>query len=645
MPKYDPEEMGEALVFDASLQPGRVLPLARGIRGTGVAMLLMLCGALGATPIQDSDAELRRHFQTAREAQDAGKLDVAEREYSAALRLQPELAQVQASLGLVYYLQARYEDSARMLGKAVAHDVSLRGVNLFLGIDYVKLSQPKRAVPLLERAVAQEPSNREAATWLGTALWDAGREPEAIRQLRKVAHAFPTDPDASFMLGQAYRNESVRETASLVASIGAPLYHLIFGDIYTQQKDWPKATGHFQRAIQQDPLRTGAHYGLGEAYLRQGKWDEARQEFQRELSVAPDFSAAEARLAQIAIVHGERGEGLRLLNDALRTTPEAVAFALGLPVLPGSGIIEPVDATTRERYVQALPALRAAAAGAARSLALAAVYLRLGFDQDAQREWTVFLVAVPPRTAIANSYERARAEFHRHDFEAAEADLDAALAANPEDRQARYLLARTHQFLSLVVLNRMLDNAPDSFRAHQLLAQTYDQREENDKALVEYRTVERTNPALSGLHFAIGHILWKLDQPGEAIPELEQELRLNPGHAEANAEIGTILVSQHFADRAVPYLEKALHLRPDLAAAHLELGKALYQHKNFARAEQELKRALPWDPEGNVHYLLGVVNHNLGRAEESQAEFAESRRIKAERLAGVKIGAARESQP
>jgi hypothetical protein len=42
---------------------------------------------------------------------------------------------------------------------------------------------------------------------------------------------------------------------------------------------------------------------------------------------------------------------------------------------------------------------------------------------------------------------------------------------------------------------------------------------------------------------------------------------------------------------------------------------------------------------------LGVVNRNLGRTAEAQAAFAESRRIKAERLAGVKIGAALESQP
>jgi tetratricopeptide (TPR) repeat protein len=566
-------------------------------------------------------------------------------EYSAALRLQPEVAQIQASLGLVYYLQSRYEDSARMLGKAVAREPGLRGVNLFLGIDYVKLNQPRLAVPLLQRAVAQEPLNKEAARWLGTALWDAGQTGEAIRQLHTVAQTFPTDPDALFMLGQAYRNQSVREIESLVSSIGTPIYHLVFGDLYTQQQDWPRAVWHFQRAIERDPHQAGGHQGLGEAYLRQAKWDEAREEFRRELSVVPDSAPAGARLAQIAIVQGEPNEGLRLLNAALRTAPEQAAFALGLPVLPGSGIVESVDATTRERYTQALPALRAASDSAARSLALAAVYLRLGLDPDAQREWAIFRAAMPSRPPVANLYERVRAEFHRHEFESAEADLSAALAANPRNQQARYLRARTYQFLSLVVLNRMMAAAPDSFRAHQLLAQIYDQREENDKALAEYRIVEKTNPALSGLHFAIGHLLWKLEQPDEAIAELEQELRLNPGHAEANAEIGTILVSQHFAGRAVPYLEKALRLKSELAVAHFELGKALYQQKSFARAEQELKRALSWDPEGNVQYLLGVVNRNLGRAEASQAAFAESRRIKAERLAGVKIGEMREPQP
>jgi len=117
--------------------------------------------------------------------------------------------------------------------------------------------------------------------------------------------------------------------------------------------------------------------------------------------------------------------------------------------------------------------------------------------------------------------------------------------------------------------------------------------------------------------------------------EFEQELRLNPAYAEASAAAGTILVSQHQADRAIPYLEKAIQLKPGLMLAHQELGKALFQRQEFARADKELRKALADDPEGVIHYLLGNVDKQLGRDAEANAAFAESRRIKAERLNAV----------
>lgn len=461
---------------------------------------------------QNADREAEQHFLAAQQAQSAGNLNTAAREYDAVLRLHPGIAEVYGNLGLVYYLQRKFEDSAGAFEKALALKPNLRGADLFVGIDYVTLYRSKRAVPHLEKAVDEEPMNKEARSWLSNGLWDSGETAAALDELRKAVHDFPGDTDFLFLLGEAYRKSANREVESVLKAVprDGPFYHRIYGDIYATRHDWDKAIAHYRRAIQLDPHCAGAHYGLGEVYLQQERLDEAQAEFRREPQRDPADTASQQELAS-------------------------------------------------------------------------------------------------------------------------------QLRADPKNWKARYLLGKTYQQLSLSVLDRLLKTDPNSYRAHQLQAQTYAYREENDKALAEYRIVEQAHPELPGLHFAMGELLWKGHENAQAMAELEQELRLNPDHAEANGVMGAILVSEHQPDQAVPYLRKALRLKPDLVMVHEQLGKAYFEREEFAQAVAELDRALSSDDEGNVHYVLGMVYKKMGRMNEAKAAFEESEQIKTERLAKARI--------
>jgi tetratricopeptide (TPR) repeat protein len=599
---------------------------------------------LGTDPSsgQEADSEASRHFLDARKAQASGDLKLAAQEYLAVIRLEPDLAEARVNLGLVYYLQARYNESAEALEKSLSLKPGLRGANLFLGIDLVKLGRSQRAVLSLKRASAQEPSNKEARTWLATALWDAGQEREAILELRNAEKVFPADPDVLFLLGQAYRNAGNEEMERVLAVVGTPLYHQAYGDIYKEQLAWNQAMGHYRRALEKDPNWPGAHLGLGGVYLQQAKLDQARSEFQAEAAIGHS-AAATARLAEIAVLQGQPEDALRLLNEAIQKDPDAAANALGMPPLPFGGNA-PSSENVKTKYQQSAEVLQSAPPSPARSLILAAVDLRLDLREESAQEWQRYRAVVRSPAPSGSDFERALREFEQHDFDDARSHLITFLAAHPHDTPARYLLARTSRALSLSVLADMLSVAPDSPRTHQLMGEALAEREENEKALAEYRIVEAAAPALGGVHFAIGQLLWKMNQADAAMAEFQQELHLNPAHAEASAAAGTILVRQHQADQAIPYLERALQLKPGLQVAHQELGKALYQRREFAKAEGEFRKALANDPEGNVHYLLGNVYKQLGRDAEARAAFAEARRIKSERLNAVNAESAEKMQ-
>jgi tetratricopeptide (TPR) repeat protein len=580
---------------------------------------------------QETDSDALRHFNDAHKAQDAGDFDTAAREYLEVIRLRPDAAEGYASLGLVYNATGKFAESARVLGKAEKLKPGLPGVSLYLGIDYEKEHQAALAIPHLAKAVRLDPASKDAQSWLGQALWDEGRTQEALVQLRKTSLLFPSDPGLLLVSGEAYHKAAeLGIQRVLEGATGTPLLHQVYGDIYKDERAWENAAAHYYRALEQDPHWQGAHFGLGEVALHRDKLDVAAQEYRHELTASPGSAASMARLAQIAMLENQPDEALAQLSNAIHLSGYQAANALGLP-RPYPAGSEDLSQHAQEQLRSCIPALEAAPANTARSLALAFANARLGRDASLSG-WSDFSSSAP-QPSVSNSHERGLDHFYRQDFESAAADLSAWVKLHPNDLQAGYLLARTYRNLSLSTLEHLLAVAPDSYAAHQLLAETYQNAEQDEKALTEYRVVEGMVPDLPGVHFSIGHLLLKMSQQDQARDELAAELRLNPDHAEANAEMGTILLDRLDAANATPYLEKALHLDPDLWATYRQLGKAYYMQKDYARAETALQQAVRHDPQGLAHYQLGLVYRSLGQKDAANAQFEISRKLKLEGLA------------
>jgi tetratricopeptide (TPR) repeat protein len=594
-------------------------------------LLSLACLLLSLSGAQEVASQVEQHFRAAQQDQQAGLLDAAVHEYQIILHLQPGLPEVYANLGLVYYAQGKFDDSAHALATASKLKPGMRGVDLWLGIDYVKLNRPVQGAVLLHEAIRLDPTDKLAQSWLGTALWNAGQPVAALDQLARANVLFPSDVDIHFVLGEAYRKAADDGIEDVLAEAsGQPLVNQIYGDIYKEEKAWSKAAAHYRLAIQKDPSWKGAHLGLGEVYLYQYKLDDAQKEFHQELEIDSLSAATYANLAEIALLQGDSQGAVGMLDDALRISPDGASVALGLPssyTMPRVPLSEEARGTLRRMHA----ALEEIHVGPSRDLALSIVDQSLDLPGLAL-DWKSFQSALRSEPASGSLYSRSVIEFDRQQFSEAEASLRLWLKAHPRDLNAEYLLASTLRNLSLQVLSELLTMAPSSPRAHQLQAQTYENREEDDKALAEYQIVEEADPSLPGIHFEIGQLLWKSGDPQHAIEELNKELQLNPEYPEANGEMGTILVTQHQPDQAIPYLETALRAKPDLLLIHLQLGRAYLLQKDYSKAEAELRKAIANDLNGAAHYQLGLVYRAEGKDSAAAAQFEAARKIKAERL-------------
>ncbi|AXC16366.1 TPR repeat (plasmid) [Acidisarcina polymorpha] len=601
-----------------------------------VVLIVMAGGNLPLALAQNVSTEALDHFRAAHEAQQAGRLDEAAREYETVNHLQPGIAEVSANLGLVYYAQAKFADSAHAFQTAERLKPDLLVANLWLGVDLVNLNQPLKAVPYLKRAISIQPEDQQAQRWLGTALWNAGDTYKALDQFQKANQLFPTDLDILFVLGEAYRKAADKEIdAVLSQATGSPLLNVSYGDKYREEEDWTKAIAHYTLALDKDPRCEEARLGLGEVYLMQNSLTDAQNEFHADLENNPLSARAHAGLARIALLTGDYQKALDLLDHALRISPDETAASLGLP--PSSVIVEdPGIKLPREELERASQALHQLPESNSRSLAKAAIDAELGVP-DWEAEWKQFLQATARPQVNQNPYAKARDSFYRRDFDSAKTEIRVWLTSHPGDLQARYLLAKTLRSLSVETLDRLFKQDADSYRTHQLLAQVYAMRGENEKALAEYARVVQMNPSLPGVHFEIGHLLWEGGDSDHAIEELKKELQLDSANPEANGEMGSILVEQHQPQNALPFLLAAVAALPDRTFLYLQLGKAYYLLKHYQQSEAALRKAALRDDDGSAHYQLGVLYRAESKPEDARREFSKSDAIKAERLADVKL--------
>jgi tetratricopeptide (TPR) repeat protein len=165
-----------------------------------------------------------------------------------------------------------------------------------------------------------------------------------------------------------------------------------------------------------------------------------------------------------------------------------------------------------------------------------------------------------------------------------------------------------------------------------LLAATYLERGDVDRALELYREVAQMVPESVGAAYGVGYGLLRLGRSDEAQAAFRRVLALEPGSAAGrNALAYVFAVSGDSLGTAGRLLEEALQLDPALAAYWKDtLGWVRYREGTLDAALEALHEAaltLPPDDlsmRAENDYHLGVVLMELGRTEEAREHFRSS---------------------
>lgn len=624
-----------------------------------ISMALSPLGVASKTEFSQTSerSDIATHFEAAQQAQRSQDYEAAEREYLAVLAIQPDFAEAHMNLGLLYQLQDRIPNAMTEFRQALKLKPALTGANFFLGVDYCRSGDGAKAVPYLQAAAHAEPNRPDIWSWLATAHEMSGDIDAEVATLREALASQPQNLDLLYLLGHSYERLGKDEVKRLQkAAPGSARSEELLAQSYAASSEWPLAVIHFQNALTASSDIPGIRIELGETLLREGKVKRAGEEFDEELRRFPDSLRAVARRGEVHLVTGDLEGALLDWNRVLETNAQQAAKILGIREMGlGDAAFEQLPPDLREGMQSFVPVLQTRNTPAAH-FALAFLAVQAGNTSAAADEWAqvntmgvgardsrscseidlnralkeehygevtrcgteVLRPASPPKFRILV----ASALFETGDYQAALEILSKLPSAERLSPEVAYGLARCYEKLATAAYLNLYQADPNSYRMHQLSGDLAAAKNDDGKAIEEYRAAIALKAALPNLHYSLGHVLWKDLKVSEARQEFEEELKLNSQHPGALNELGDTYLLEHQPEKAMPLLERALAMDPANPDIHRDLGTAYSELQNYRQAAAEFNIAISADYDGSVHYKLARAYQSLGEKEKASREFA-----------------------
>lgn len=211
------------------------------------------------------------------------------------------------------------------------------------------------------------------------------------------------------------------------------------------------------------------------------------------------------------------------------------------------------------------------------------------------------------------------------------ANLQASLAAHPNDPDLLYYLGRASGLLAKQSVDTLLAAYPDSARAHQAMAENYYVLRRMQDAEKEYRDALKLRPGLPEAHLALGEVYAGAFQWPKAEEQFRLQVKLQPGNAEAAYRLGDALLEQGKAHEARAELVRADKLLPDMPETLYALGKAASLEGDTAAAEKEWTKLLSIEQQSSLaaqaHFGLAGIYRKQGKTAEAKREMEEFEKL------------------
>ena len=195
------------------------------------------------------------------------------------------------------------------------------------------------------------------------------------------------------------------------------------------------------------------------------------------------------------------------------------------------------------------------------------------------------------------------------------APANAARSVNHAEEDRLYGLVQTYQSKTREAFEHVAHIDPDSYRAHQVLGDSFSASDRFDDAIPEYRKVLERKPDLPGIHGDLCNALSRTGRIPEAIRECDAEIAASPYSAGAYVQDARLHVLEDDHAQAAALLQKALALdRPPVSAYKLKARIDVAQ-KQYPAAIDALNRYLAVESkDASAWFLLARAYKAVGNS-------------------------------
>ena len=600
-------------------------------------------------------AQFESLLASAQDAQARSDFQAAAAFYEKAVALRPEIPELKANLGLMYYQIGKDEQASEAFRQALRLKPELFVPNLFLGLEYVKGKRFSEAVPYFKKASLARPGDVQVQLGLGQAYAGSGKTRLASAAYERASQIDSGNADAWYHLGVSYL-EQVEADARILLTRHKDSAHvqLLMAETFAELRAFIQAEDAYKRALASPKFLPGAHAGYGFVLLNRHDLSGAERELKAEMAKNPGSLVAKLGMARLHLEQGATGQAVQEIAETWKADPgflraNVSSFGTRLPrpqreellsVLEqrqAAGSLPPeLTALLRDSITsdnaRALPGLatdsrpvRAAktSLGNAEKLYASGQY---GKCSDLLTSRVRQLQAEELRVLASCSFLTGKY--------ATALDAAVKLASNPAtEAEGLYWETKSSQKLATQALARASAADPGSPKLHVLLGDIYRQQKAFPDAEQEYRKALALRPEDTGALFGLSLALLADGQNDEALSVAQTALGKNPDDPELNAVMGEILCARDDFSGAEPYLKKSLNTKPEFVSrVHALLGNVYAKTNRTQQAITELKLGLASDKDGSLHYQIARLYLKIGDRDAAMQAFEMSKRLHQEGL-------------
>ena len=294
-----------------------------------------------AWALQDHQDEVARYAEAGQKAMASGQYAEARENFEQLAKLEPNIAEIHATLAVICFKQREYERTIREIRTAQKLKPSLPRLDTLLGLAFAELDQFDEALPLLEKGFHQT-ADSEIRRMCGLQLLRAypalRRDSDAVETSLTLNKLFSDDPEVLYHTGRIYGIFAYKVMTKLKDTAPGSIWTLqAQGELHEAQNDYEEAIVTFNHILELDPRRPGIHYRLGRVYLsrfREHQKSEdreaAQREFMAELTTDPRNGNAKYELANIQTDLGNLAEATELYEEIVERFPDFEEALVGL---------------------------------------------------------------------------------------------------------------------------------------------------------------------------------------------------------------------------------------------------------------------------------------------------------------------------